>query len=115
MISKIRKYANTFILTSGLWLFNAKYALAQEISEQTAESVSQKVVSLVSELLLPFGGAVIFIAVVIAALKIILTANKPNDRAEAISSLPYILGGGVLLGGAMIVAGFIVGLWSRMQ
>lgn len=115
MLSAVKKYANAIVLAFGLLFMTGQAALAQSISEQTAEAVSDKVVSLVSDLLLPFGGAVIFIAIVISSIKIILSSGKPTERAEAIASLPYIIGGGVLLGGSMIAAGFVLGLWSRMQ
>lgn len=114
-MTKLKNYINLLGGTLLVWLTSAQAALAQNISDKTAEEVSGKVIELVSGLLKPFGGAVIFIAVVVAAFKIITSANKPEERARAISALPYIIGGGVLLGGAMVAAGFIMGLWNKVQ
>lgn len=111
----IKKCSNIVMLTLTLWLMAAQSALAQPISDQTAETVGQKVVQLVGDILQPLGAAVIFVAIVICAGRIILNSNNPRERADAIAAIPYIIGGGVLLGGAMLVAGFIMGLWSKVQ
>jgi hypothetical protein len=117
MINKIKKTAGKAVGTiAGLgYLFAAKVACADTagITEQTADTVGEKIVDIASEIIMPLGSAVIFISIAIAAFKIITTSNKPEDRASAIGSLPYILGGGLLLGGAMVAAGFVIGLMTK--
>jgi len=115
-LSKVIKQVITLASTISICI-GSKMALAADssnkISDQTAETVSQKVVDIVSGLLQPFGGAVIFVAIAICAFQIITTSHKPRERAEAMSALPYILGGGILLGGSLIAAGFVMGLYTQ--
>lgn len=108
------KLTKLFLLL-GCWLITVQGAVAEKIGEKTAEEVEDKVVVLVGTYAKPLGATLIFVAICITAVRIILTANKPEDRAKAISSLPYILGGGLLLGGAMLVAGLVVGSWTKVQ
>ena len=112
MIQKIRD----FILTATLWLFTTSPALAagNAISEKTATDVQTKLVKVVNDVLMPLGALLIFVTVVISAIKIITSSNKPDERAKAMGSLPYIVGGGLLLGGAMLVAGLIIGQWKSL-
>lgn len=66
------------------------------------------------DIIQPLGALVIFAAVAYTAFKLVITAHKPNERAEAMSALPYILGGGLVLGGVMLISGFIVGLMAKV-
>ena len=94
----------------------ASAALAQGtagISEKTADEVATKVVDLVKGITTPLGSAIIFISIVVVAFKIIATANKPEERAKAMGSIPYILGGGLMLGLALMLAGFVIGLMTQ--
>lgn len=83
------------------------------ISEKTAQEVGQRVVDIVRDVTFPLGSAVIFISVVVTAFKLIATAGKPEERGKVVGSIPYIIGGGLLLGGAILVAGWIVGMMVR--
>lgn len=95
----------------------ASVALAQNetagIGERTANDVATKVVNLVNDITKPLGSAIIFISIVVVAFKIIATANKPEERAKAMGSIPYILGGGIMLGLATMLAGWIIGLMLK--
>lgn len=93
----------------------APVALAETagISQKTADEVATKVVDLVKDITMPLGSAIIFVAIVIVAFKIIATANKPEERAKAMGSIPYILGGGLMLGLALMLAGFVIGLMVK--
>lgn len=97
-----------------LALKSAALAQTSGISQKTAEEVSTKVVELVKGVTIPLGSALIFIAIVVSAFKIIASASKPEERAKALGSMPYILGGGLLLGGAFVVAGWIIGLMMKV-
>lgn len=96
------------------WLACGAAWAVEGIAEQSAETVVSKLVGIIKEILMPLGSFVVFIAVAWTAFLIITTANKPDKRSEAIGAIPYILGGGVLLGGSMLVAGFIVGLMAKV-
>jgi len=83
------------------------------ISTQTAEDVGSKVVDVVKDITLPLGSAVIFISVVIVAFKLIAKAGNPEERGRVIGSIPYIIGGGIALGGAILIAGWIIGMMVK--
>ncbi len=111
LINKTR----TLFFSAWTWLLiMAPKALAVGgIEEQSAEDTASSLVTLVKDSIQPLGALIILVAIVIAAVKIIITANKPEERAKAMESLPYILVGGVLLGGAMLISGFVVGLMGQ--
>lgn len=115
MLKNNKQKIRTAFCTVMVWLLLAQMSFADTISNQTAEDVSGSVYQWVSAILKPLGAIIIFVAVVICAVKIIMTANRPEKRTEAIGALPYILGGGILLGAASLVAGFILGSWDQFQ
>ncbi len=120
MFTKIKNYVKTTVITLGLWLVSVQAAFAENdatstISEQTADVVSGKIITLVADILKPFGAMVLFITIVFLAFKIITGAGRPEKRAETMSAFPYIIGGGILLGAAALAAGFILGLWTKLQ
>ncbi|MDH7578258.1 MAG: hypothetical protein QHH75_10680 [Bacillota bacterium] len=114
-LHKIARKVRDFILTLAAWGTVVAPAWAVGgIEEKTAEDVASKVVGVIKDILMPIGAMVIFAAVAWTAFKIITTANKPNERAEAMAAIPYILGGGLVLGGVMLISGFIVGLMTKV-
>lgn len=118
MIKEFKTKIKATILTVGAWIAvmaSQTPVLAVGLTPQTPDAVSDIVVSTLNDVLVPIGGLVIFVTVVISAFKIIATANKPNERAEALSSLPYIAGGGLLLGGALLASGLIYGLMQTIH
>lgn len=121
MLKKLKEKFLAVTLACGAWLtVMTTIAMAENgnggaVKAATAEDVSERIVTVLNDVLMPIGGLVIFVTVVIAAFKIITTANKPGDRAEAMASLPYIVGGGLLLGGAMMASGLIYGLMVELH
>ena len=108
-----------FAKLAGIFAFGAYQVSTQiawaagGITEKTAEDVASKLVKLLNDIIQPLGAFVIFTAVAWTAFQIVTTANRPEERARVMGGIPYILGGGVLLGGAMLVAGFVVGLMVK--
>lgn len=102
------------VLTIFVWLLAAGPAYADKISDVTADQVNEKIFGLIQPMMRPLGAIIIFVAIAITAVKIIITANNPEERARAMSALPYILGGGLLLGGAALIAGFVMGQYSTL-
>jgi hypothetical protein len=112
MLKKIN-YKLTALYVAFFVLVSTSPVLAG-IAEVDASTMSDKIVGVANEVVRPIGALLIFIALGITAFKLITTANKPNERAEAMGSIPYILGGGLLLGGLMLFAGFILGLMTKL-
>lgn len=84
------------------------------ITEVSADELANTFATTIKGLLIPLGIILIIVAVTIAAVKIITSANKPQERTDAVSSLPWILLGAGLLGGVMIVAGFLMGIMTQL-
>ncbi|BAF60667.1 MAG: hypothetical protein HPY89_00660 [Pelotomaculum sp.] len=114
MFKKSRKIAAAvFALAAFLAGQAAAWAETAGISTKTANEVGQKVVEVVRDITMPLGAAVIFVSVVIVAFKLIASAGKPDDRGKVIGSIPYIIGGGIALGGAILIAGWIIGMMVK--
>ncbi|MGB9792596.1 MAG: hypothetical protein ACPLTR_08485 [Thermacetogeniaceae bacterium] len=106
-----------FLLTLFCWGLAVAPAWADGtagIAEKSAEDVASTLVNVLKEVIMPLGSFIIFASIAWTAFKIITTANKPSERAEAMASIPYILGGGLVLGGVMLISGFIVGLMRKV-
>lgn len=83
------------------------------IAERTAEETASRVVQILNDVVRPMGAMVIFGAIAYTAYKMIATAHKPEERAQTLGAIPYILGGAIIIGGIMLFAGFVVGLMMR--
>lgn len=81
----------------------------------TPETLFAQLRVLVNSVVVPLGGFLIFVSICFAGFKLIITGNKPQERSEVLASLPYIAGGGIILGAAMVLTGFILGLMEAAQ
>jgi len=81
----------------------------------SADELGNKITKLVQDIGKPLGAAVIFATLVFAFFRLAVTANNPQERAKTIQSLGYIVVAGVGIGGAMFLAGFIMGLGNSLQ
>lgn len=112
---KIVRSVRDFLLSLAAWGTAVAPAWAVGgIDERTAEDVASKIVGVLKDILMPIGAMVIFAAVAWTGFKLIITAHKPQERAEAMAALPYILGGGLVLGGVMLISGFIISLMAKV-
>lgn len=78
------------------------------------DEMAGKVREAVGDILMPIGALVIFVILAWTAFKLVTTAHNPEERARVMSSFPYIIGGGMLLGGTLLVTGLILWLAERM-
>lgn len=85
------------------------------IDKKTADETAQTLVQLFNSVLQPIGALLIFATIAFTAFKLIITAHKPEERAEAMKSIPYIIAGGIGLGAVMLLAGFVVGLMTQVS
>lgn len=83
---------------------------ADPIPVQTPDSLGQKIVDIVKQTGMPIGGAIMLGSMAFIFIKMIITANNPNKRAEAIGALGYVAFGGIGLGGILFLAGAILGV-----
>ena len=85
---------------------------AAEGSINTAEvnQATENVKNAVIKLAMPIGGILIFVSIVIIAIKMIVNANNPNKRSESVGSLAWVCAGALLLGLSLIVSGIILSI-----
>lgn len=108
----LRKIRNIMLLA---WVFMfVSVRPVAAIDPITPVDLTERLRHLVMGVIQPLGAFVIFLAICFAGFKLILTANKPQERAEVLASLPYIVGGGILLGSVMLLSGFIIGLMEAI-
>lgn len=59
-------------------------------------------------MLCQYGGILVFVSIVIIALKMIVNSNNANKRSESIGALAWVCAGTMLLGLALIISGIII-------
>ena len=108
--NKIKKI-NLILLSSPiiLMLTNARvYATSTTIGTQEVQTATQNIKDAVVKLAMPIGSVLMFVSIVIIAIKLIVNANNPNKRSEGIGGLAWVAGGFMLLSLALIVSGIIL-------
>ena len=88
-------------------LLNATYA-ATTIGTQEVETATQNIKNAVIKLAMPIGSVLMFVSIVIIAIKLIVNANNPNKRSEGIGGLAWVAAGFMLLSLALIVSGIVL-------
>ena len=83
------------------------------VSSQNVESVTKKIVDAVKDLAMPIGAALIFIGVVLTAIRIAVHHNNPKERTENISSLGWLVVAALILGASLLIAGLIIKVTSN--
>lgn len=89
--------------------YNSK-VFATAIGTTEVQTATENIKRAITSIAMPLGGVLIFGSIVIAAIKMIANANNPQKRSESISSLAWICGGGIVLGGSLIIAGIIINI-----
>jgi len=88
---------------------------AYALQTYDSSTVSSKIEGVVKSYILPLGGIITFIGVIIIGIQLIVNANSPEKRAKTATALPWIAGGCLLLGGAAVIAGLILGATQTFQ
>ncbi len=88
-------------------LINAK-TYATTIGTQEVEIATQNIKDAVIKLAMPIGSVLMFVSIVIIAIKLIVNANNPNKRSEGIGGLAWVAVGFMLLSLALIVSGIVL-------
>lgn len=60
-----------------------------------------------------FGGVIIAFAIIMAGIKILLSAHKKDAREKAMESLGKIIAGGFIIGSSLVFAGFIANIANQ--
>ena len=111
LTEKIKKVRVT-IASTPLFLLLMKARVYAESSISTAEvkTATENIKQAVIKLAMPIGSVLMFVSIVIIALKMIANSGNPNKRTESIGSLAWVAGGFMLLGLALIVSGIVLSI-----
>lgn len=91
-------------------LLSAKVYAESSISTTEVKIATDNVKNAVVKLAIPIGSVLMFVSIVIIALKMIANSGNPNKRTESIGSLAWVAGGFLLLGLALIVSGIVLSI-----
>lgn len=93
-----------------LALMKAKVYATSSISTAEIQTATENIKTAVVKLAMPIGSILMFVSIVIIALKMIANSGNPNKRTESIGSLAWVAGGFMLLGLALIVSGIVLSI-----
>lgn len=91
-----------------LMLCNLNVYASGTIGTQEVETATQNIRDAVIKLAMPVGSVLMFVSIVIIAIKLIVNANNPNKRSEGIGGLAWVAAGFMLLSLALIVSGIVL-------
>ena len=91
-------------------LFNAKVYAESSISTTEVKTATDNIKNAVVKLAIPIGSVLMFVSIVIIALKMIANSGNPRKRTESIGSLAWVAGGFLLLGLALVVSGIVLSI-----
>jgi len=105
-----KKIKNKLYLASTMMLWLPTHVFATSGSINTAEvtQATENIKNAVIKLAMPIGGILVFVSIVIIALKMIVNSNNANKRSESIGALAWVCAGTMLLGLSLIVSGIIL-------
>ncbi|KNZ68675.1 hypothetical protein Tfer_2767 [Thermincola ferriacetica] len=110
-----RKTLIIMLLVVSLVALFAHVAFAEQLPNPSAKDLGDKIIKLVQDVGEPLGSAVVFATLLFAFFRLAVTSGNPTERAKTVQSLLYIVVAGVGLGGALFLAGFIMGLGNNLQ
>lgn len=111
LLKKLKKLKFTMLSTPlFLTLMKVRVYAETTISTKEVEDATNNIKNAVIKLAMPIGSILLFVSIVIIALKMIANSGNPNKRTESIGSLAWVVGGFMLLGLALIVSGIILSI-----
>lgn len=110
---KVKRFwykSKTTIPLALIMLQSKVYAAEGSISTAEVTQATENVKNAVIKLAMPIGGILVFVSIVIIALKMIVNSNNANKRSESVGALAWVCAGTMLLGLALIVSGIILSI-----
>ena len=96
------------IMTPFILAYAKVNSYATAIGTEEVETATQNIKDAVVKLAMPIGSVLMFVSIVIIAIKLIVNANNPNKRTEGIGGLAWVAVGFMLLSLALIVSGILL-------
>lgn len=91
-------------------IIDSKVYAESSISTTEIKTATDNIKNAVVKLAIPIGSVLMFVSIVIIALKMIANSGNPSKRTESIGSLAWVAGGFLLLGLALIVSGIVLSI-----
>lgn len=91
-------------------ILDSKVYAESSISTTEIKTATDNIKNAVVKLAIPIGSVLMFVSIVIIALKMIANSGNPSKRTESIGSLAWVAGGFLLLGLALIVSGIVLSI-----
>ena len=86
-----------WMLPTTLMLLQDKVFANGSISTAEVDQATENIKNAVIKLAMPIGGILVFVSIVIIALKMIVNSNNANIRSESIGALAWVCAGTMLL------------------
>ena len=99
-----------WVIPATLMMMQTKVFASGSISTAEVNQATENIKNAVIKLAMPIGGILVFVSIVIIALKMIVNSNNANKRSESIGALAWVCGGTMLLGLSLIVSGIILSI-----
>lgn len=99
-----------WLIPTTLLLLPSRVFAEGSIGTAEVTQATENIKNAVIKLAMPIGGILVFISIVIIALKMIVNSNNANKRSESIGSLAWVCAGTMLLGLSLIVSGIILSI-----
>lgn len=99
-----------WMIPTAIMLLNTKVFATGSISTAEVNQATENIKNAVIKLAMPIGGILVFVSIVIIALKMIVNSNNANKRSESIGALAWVCAGTMLLGLSLIVSGIILSI-----
>ena len=97
-----------WIVPTMLMLMPGEVFANGSISTAEVTQATENVKNAIIKLAMPIGGILVFVSIVIIALKMIVNSNNANKRSESIGSLAWVCAGTMLLGLSLIISGIVL-------
>lgn len=99
-----------WVIPTMLMIMQTKVFAEGSINTAEVNQATENIKNAVIKLAMPIGGILVFVSIVIIALKMIVNSNNANKRSESIGALAWVCAGTMLLGLSLIVSGIILSI-----
>lgn len=99
-----------WMIPTVMMLLSNKVLATGSINTAEVNQATENIKNAVIKLAMPIGGILVFVSIVIIALKMIVNSNNANKRSESIGALAWVCAGTMLLGLSLIVSGIILSI-----
>lgn len=109
IMKKTRKVVAILMMAVLILSTIIEFAFAGE-EEAHVDNLRKRIIDTTRNIAFPIGGALIFLSVVMIAIKIIVSHYNPNARGQALEGLQWVAVGSIILGSAILIANILISM-----